>query len=126
MHDELGDLAVDLAMEILLERLGWGVVVSLHGQMVGVFLLHQLKEMLLDVGDHCRLLLHRAVLYHGLKDSAAIVLEDQLLVLILCLTLFRCCDEVHALLNQLLLVLLELLLFHQKLIVVQSQCLDQI
>lgn len=79
--------------------------------------------MLLKIIDDQFLLLDRSMLDHGLQDSAPIMLVNQLF------ELFFFSDRIDTFLNESSLIfvcLLQLLLLHQELVVVDSELLDQV
>lgn len=58
MHYKLTDLTIYLLVEIRLELLVWRIVVHFHGQVVGVFLLHKLEKMRLNLANNISFLFH--------------------------------------------------------------------
>ena len=81
MNNELIDLSSDdLSEEELLLRLG-GIVIGLRGKVMRVLGGHQVKVMDLDVFNNLGALYTVAVLEEGLQDTAAVVLETQLIIL---------------------------------------------
>lgn len=82
VHDELRNLTVDLLDEELLLLKAGAVVESLLQQVVGILHLDHLDGVGLDLVNNSLLLVLGAVFNHLLDDSASVVLEDEVLVLV--------------------------------------------
>jgi len=113
MNNVLIDLSSDDLSEVeLLLRLG-GIVICLRGKVMRILRSHQVKVMNLDVFNDLGALYTITVLEEGLQDTAAVMLETQLVVL--------STDQLEAFFNNRMLLIISdlgLLLLDQKLVVI--------